>query len=225
MNKILEPSLLAFSKNYLEEIKALIPLGIQQIHFDIMDGEYVANVSQFNATAVKNIRQLGLDVTVHLMGFHYLNEATKFLDLGIKSMTFQYETLKIHPELEDELLKTFACLKEHGIKCGIAFNPATPFSEVASWIAKSDIVTVMTVVAGKGGQAFCEQGLINLHDVYQYKILHQPDLIIQIDGGVNVDNIEQFINEVDFVVSGSSFYKADLATKTLMINKVQHSYE
>ncbi len=224
MNKILEPSLLAFHPtNYLDELKTLLNEGIHQIHFDIMDGEYVDNVSCFTFDAVNKIRALGLDVTVHLMGYHFKEVAQYFLKEGIKAITFQYETLKLKPVLEPELRETFNYLKDHHIKCGIAFNPATPFSEVKEWIDKSDIVTVMTVVAGKGGQPFLEQGLVNLNDVYQYKLAAHPDLIIQIDGGINLNNIDKIINQADYIVSGSAFYQADTTNKKIMINKVQHS--
>ncbi len=220
-NKILEPSLLAFSNNYINELKHLKTLGISQIHFDIMDGEYVPNVSIFDHTAVPHIRELGLDVTVHLMGFHYMEEAKKYIDQGIKSMTFQYETIKMRPELENDLKNTILYLKEKGIRSGIAFNPSTSFEEVKDWIDISNIVTLMSVTAGKGGQAFCKEALINLKDLKQYKDANNKDLIIQIDGGVNLDNLDWYLNDVDYIVSGSSFYKADDNTKMLMINKVK----
>lgn len=222
MNKILEPSLLAFSKDYISEIKALIPLGIKQIHFDIMDGEYVPNVSIFDETAVYEIKKLDLNVSIHLMGYNFLITAKKYLNAGIVAMTFQFEALLMRPELKEELIATFKLLKEHNIKCGIAFNPNTSFKMVEEWIKQSDIVTVMTVVAGKGGQAFCPDGLINLNDVYQYQQTSNPNLIIQIDGGVNLNNLDLFLDKVNFVVSGSSFYQANEATKKLMINKVHN---
>lgn len=222
-HKILEPSLLAFSSNYINELKHLKTLGITQIHFDIMDGEYVPNVSIFDHTAVANIRALGFDVTVHLMGFHYMEEALKYVDQGIKSMTFQYETIQLRPELTQNLKDTIVFLQQKGIRSGIAFNPSTSFEEVKDWIDISNIVTLMSVTAGKGGQAFCKEALTNLKDLKQYKDTFNKDLIIQIDGGVNLDNLDWYLKDVDYIVSGSSFYKADDISKSLMINKAKNA--
>ncbi len=221
MNKLLEPSLLAFKDDYLDNLDSLKALGIKQIHFDIMDGELVSQKTPFTSNDLHLLLNKGFDVSVHYMGFDCLKEAQTYAQYPIRAMTFQFEALKLQPHLHSTLKAAFDVLHTHHIKCGIAFNPTTNFNEVLPWIKQSDIVTIMSVPAGAGGQTFDAASLVNLAAVYQYQQTINPYLIIQIDGGVKLDNLDQYLDKVQWVVSGSSFYHGNDKDKKLMIKKIQ----
>ena len=222
MNKLLEPSLLAFGSDYQNTLPSLKKIGIQQIHFDIMDGKLVAHKTSFTPHDLLTIHEYGFEISVHYMGIDCLTVAQTYAQLPIKAMTFQYEVLQLHPELHSTFQAAMDVLHSHHIKCGIAFNPTTPFSTVAPWVAKSDIVTIMSVPAGAGGQSFELQALKNLDALYHYQQTTHPQLIIQIDGGVNLDNLPLFLDKVQWVVSGSSFYHYDSHQRQMMINRIQN---
>ncbi len=130
MNKLLEPSLLAFGSDYHTTLPPLRAMGIRQIHFDIMDGQLVAQQTPFTPHDLQKIHELGFTISVHYMGYDCLRIAQTYAMSGVQAMTFQYEALQLHPELHSSFQAAFDFLKAHQIKCGIAFNPSTPFSEV-----------------------------------------------------------------------------------------------
>ena len=200
---ILEPSFLAFDqKNYLSQLKEVKALGIKAIHFDVMDGEFVTNIAPFDMRCINDIIMLGFEISVHIMGYDFLKFANYFKKLPIKALTFQYEAIRNEDD-ENKMFEAFDILKENNICVGIAINPHTDINNAYKFIEISNIITIMSVVAGEGGQKFMLDALNNLKIAKQFQ--KRNDIIIQIDGGVNLENIDLFINDVDRIVSGTSF--------------------
>ncbi len=215
MNKkvVLEPSFLAFDQyNYLSQLDELKKIGITSIHFDVMDGKFVENVAPFRLDCIEDIIKMNFEITVHIMCYDFLKYANYFKNLPIKAITFQCEAIRNN---EDELLESFEILKKNNILVGIAINPETNINKIIKLIELSDIVTIMSVVAGKGGQKFMPIALENLKLINEIK--KEKALIVQIDGGVNLENIDLYINDVDRIVSGSSF----MSNKNNMLNFIK----
>lgn len=217
--KIFEPSFLAFDKDkYLEQLSKLKDIGITHIHFDVMDDCYVPNVSPFDIQKIEEIINLGFNVSVHVMGYNFLYYTNFFSQFKIDALTFQYEAAKRSKEDLDELFQSFEILKKKDISYGIAINPTTDVNEAKEIIVKTNIITLMSVIAGKGGQKFMIESLKNLKKLLEMK--KNKNFIIQIDGGVNYKNIDLFINDVDRVISGSSFMNSTDQEKKLFLKKV-----
>lgn len=216
---IFEPSFLAFDKNnYLDQLKQLKDLDINHIHFDVMDDIYVPNVSNFSIETIEEIINLGFNVSVHIMGYNFLYYTNFFSKFPIEALTFQFEAANRSKQDLSELYKSFEILESKNIKYGIAINPNTNVEVAIETINKSNFITLMSVIAGKGGQKFMPESLENLKKLKDIK--KNQELIIQIDGGVNYNNLDLFINDVDRIVSGSSFMNSSLDEKQKFLKKI-----
>lgn len=200
--KNLIPSLLAFPKDeWLKDLKSLENDGLKVYHFDVMDYEAVKNTA-FNEDDLKLLEPLALKARVHLMVVDPFITAKKYLLKNLHSITFQFEYCS-----EDRTLETLNYLHQHKIKCGIAIKPDSKFETYSKFLDLCDVVTVMGVNPGFGGQKMLPESLINLQHVIDYKKNHHLNYYIEFDGGVNNETMKYFNNDVDFLVSGSYFYR------------------
>ena len=197
---IIAPSILAADFNNLqEEIKSIEPFA-DWIQIDVMDGHFVDNLS-FGAPVVDDI-DTSLKIDVHLMVENPANRVEEFLKAGAKHITFHAEAVK----KSDQRKALIEAIKSGGATAGIAINPETELSEVDDVIDQVDLLLVMSVHPGFGGQAFIDDVL---DKVRQARAAH-PDLMIQMDGGVDDKTAPKCIEAgANNLVSGSFIFGAN----------------
>ena len=198
------PSLLAadFSK-LCEEVKALDRAGIKVLHLDSMDGMFVPNIT-FGPLVIKSVRRHTKAVfDVHLMieePSRYLDE---FVDAGADIITIHFEACK-NP------LETLWQISERGIKAGIAIKPETPIKEIINLLDKVDLVLIMAVNPGFGGQTFMPIAIEKLEELCRLKKENGYTFIIEADGGINAENIGRVAAAgAELLVTGSAFFKVE----------------
>lgn len=201
LNKVLEPSLLSLDKSKaLEQFKQIKDMGLNYVHYDVMDGKFVPETAYTNEY-LDELEQVGLWPCVHLM----VNKPQKWLKLyknhKVYSITFHCEPLK-----NKKIIKLLKKIHNMGFKTGIGIKYDTDLNKYVDVIPYCDIVTIMSVAPGKGGQGFQHECK---HNLEVCKVLKEryPSLIVEIDGGVNDEIIKQYFDYVDWFVSGSWFFK------------------
>ncbi|MGL4647602.1 MAG: ribulose-phosphate 3-epimerase [Mycoplasmoidaceae bacterium] len=194
--KILEASLLAFDKKpevLLSQLKTLKKAGIDHIHYDVMDGIFVNNTS-FEGEHLEVIKAMGFKISVHLMVEDVLSYVKKFLNYQIDYLTFHYEP--ISKLLAQELI---TLIKASEIQAGIAIKPKSKISDTIDLINMSDLITIMSVEPGMGGQAFIMDVIAKLKEVRELN----PSVLIQIDGGINLATSALVRDETNLFVMGT----------------------
>jgi len=202
MNR-LAPSLLAADFSRLEDQVALIEkAGAQVIHVDVMDGHFVPNIS-FGAAVMKSLLgKTKLPFDVHLM----IENPDQYLE---DFATDNTEYITVHAEACSHLHRTVQHIKSLGIKAGVSLNPATPVSVLDAIIEDIDLVLIMSVNPGFGGQKFIPSSLEKIKALKELKAKRNPKLEIEIDGGITMENIKTVTDAgVDLVVAGSSVFGA-----------------
>lgn len=201
MVKIAPSILSADFANLGRDIEAIEKYGAHVVHFDVMDGKYVPNIS-FGVPIMKSIKGLTkLPFDVHLM----IEEPSKYIEdfakAGADIITFHYEA-------ETHLDRTINYIKSFGVKAGIALNPGTPVSLIKDLIPSLDMVLIMSVNPGFGGQKYIYYASDKIRELKKLKDELNKDLIIEVDGGVGKNNIKDIANcGVDLVVAGSAVFK------------------
>lgn len=183
---IIAPSILSADFSCLgAEITALEKAGADWIHVDVMDGVFVPNLS-FGAPIIKSVRKCTkLPFDVHLMVQKPLELLADYVSAGSNSITIHVESdLQGHT-----LLEAVRIVKSSGVKVGISFKPSTPVDTLADIIQEIDIVLIMTVEPGFGGQSFMENQLSKIEQVKQIAVDAGHALIIQVDGGIKESTI------------------------------------
>ncbi|MDA9980508.1 ribulose-phosphate 3-epimerase [Pelagibacterales bacterium] len=201
-NKIkVSPSILASDFSKLgEEVAALAKAGADYIHVDVMDGHFVPNISM-GPSVVKSVRdRTSIPFDVHLM----IDPIEPYIDEFVKAGA---DIISIHPEANDNIEKCIDKIKSHNVKAGLAINPDTDWEVVLPFLDKLDIIVVMSVHPGFGGQKFIPAALEKLKLLRKKINDSHPHIELEIDGGVNFENIESILEAgADVIVAGTTTF-------------------
>ena len=213
MEKCLAPSILSADFGILkEQLELLDEAGAQYVHFDVMDGVFVPSIS-FGLPVLKTIRKYtDRLMDVHLMIVDPERYVKDFAEAGADIIT-------VHAEACKHLDATIELIKASGAMAGVAINPATPISAISNVLEKVDMVLIMTVNPGFGGQSLIPYTLDKVRELSQ--LLNQKGLKIdiEVDGGINKDTIDDALDAgANIIVAGSAVFNGDITTnvETLM---------
>lgn len=210
MIRKIAPSILdADFANLGEQIEIIEKGGADLIHLDIMDGCFVPNIS-FGTKIVESIKnKTSIPLDVHLMIENPEKHIKSFIEAGGDIITVHYETCK-------HLDRVIQNINESGTKCGLALNPATSLGVIEYVINKIDLLLLMTVNPGYGGQKFIPEMILKIKQAR--KMIEEQDklLDLEVDGGINFDNVSEIIHAgANIIVTGSVIFKSENPKETV----------
>lgn len=209
--KILNPSLLAADFGNLDhELEELEKNGVNWLHLDIMDGIFVPNIT-FGPDQLKILRNHSkLFFDVHLMIEHPINFIDKFAEAGADSISF-------HVETKDNIDDCLEKIEEYGLKKGLVVSPGTPLEKVVPYLDKVDMILLMSVHPGFGGQKYIKSTTQKVLELKE--LIGDRDLLIEIDGGINNETINEALDAgVDIFVAGSAVFNGDIESNISELN-------
>ncbi len=217
MIPLIAPSILSADFARLgDDVKAVLEAGADIVHFDVMDNHFVPNLT-IGPMLCDALRTFGIDapIDVHLMVEPVDAIIPDFAKAGASYITF-------HPEASRHVDRSLALIKEQGCKSGLVFSPATPLDWLDHVIDKVDMVLLMSVNPGFGGQSFIPSSLAKLRQARQIIEASGREIRLEIDGGVTVDNIGEIAAAgADTFVSGSAIFGSDDYAKTISAMKAE----
>jgi ribulose-phosphate 3-epimerase len=185
-----------------EEVRAVVKAGADLIHFDVMDNHYVPNLTVGPLVCAAIRPHVSVPLDVHLMVRPVDRLVQDFAKAGANIISF-------HPEASDHLDRTLSLIREHGCKAGLVFNPATPLVWLDHALDKLDLVLLMSVNPGFGGQQFIPSVLPKIAEVRRRIAATGRDIWLEVDGGIKVENIgEVAAAGADTFVAGSAIFGA-----------------
>lgn len=199
-----------------EEVKAVLEAGADSVHFDVMDNHYVPNLT-IGPLVCEALRKHGITapIDVHLMVKPVDRIIPDFAKAGATWITF-------HPEASEHVDRTLGLIREHGCRPGLVFNPATPLNWLDHVIDKVDMILLMSVNPGFGGQKFIPSSLAKLREARQRIRASGREIRLEIDGGVKVDNIREIAAAgADTFVAGSAIFSAKDYKATIAAMRAQ----
>ena len=208
MSITISPSILGGSfANMQDTIKLIDQSKAEYIHFDVMDGDFVPNLT-FGPQFILNVRQYSKKTfDVHLM----INRVGKFLDDYIKTGS---DIITFHLEIEENINELISKIKINNIKCGIAIKPATPWEELKPYLDDIDQIIIMTVEPGFGGQKFMDDQLLKITQLRKYISDNKLHVDLEVDGGVNYETGKKCVAAgANILVAGSFLFNQENLTQ------------
>lgn len=217
---ILAPSMLSADfKELGKEIRTIEENGAKYLHFDVMDGIFVPSIS-FGMPVLESIRPgTNLVCDAHLM----ITEPIRYIEAFAKAGA---DLITIHLEACEDVEATIAKIRECGCKVGISICPETPVSSLENLVDKVDVVLIMSVHPGFGGQKFIPESLDKIRELKAMLDAKGLDVDIQVDGGIYTTNVEEVIKAgANIIVAGSAVFKGDTAQNTRDMMEILKKYE
>ena len=202
---ILSPSILSADFTILgEQLKTIDEAGSEYIHIDVMDGIFVPSIS-YGMPVIKSIRKATKKVfDVHLM----ITEPERYIDEFVESGA---DIITFHVEATKDSGKVIDMIHEKGLKAGISVKPNTPLETIEPFLEKIDMLLIMSVEPGFGGQAYIEGSTEKIRAAREMMKAHGLETDIQVDGGINLQNLQEVLEAgANIIVAGSSVFKGDV---------------